>query len=360
MEIHPTTELSPTQRKRWIEIQEANPDLQNPYFRIEFAESVARLHPGGEVAVWYRGDDPIAFYPYQRKENSVASPVGDQIGCFHGVVCARESNFDVGLLIHHPGFRSIRFDHLLASQPWFSPWHYEVLDSPYIDLQGGFDAYRERRKAKGHSNRAFAELGRKARRLQEEKGPVQLLSDCRDVSVLDTLVGWKQQQMALTGRRDLFSQAPWVLSFLRESLEKKDPAFRGMLSALTVDGAVVAAHFALRSRDRLHGLFFGFDRKYAAHSPGMILVLKMVQELETEGIVRIHMGKGDERYKQMWKSGSHSVAVGGYERKRINALLRPRLYRARRWVSTSQLGPFAKEVRGRSLRFKDGLLGHSG
>lgn len=347
------TELSPPDRKGWMQIQEENSKLQNPFFRLEFTEALAHVRPSVKVAILKRGFTPIAYWPYQENIPGIATPVGEKIGCMHGVICREGAEIDGGVLARLCGLKAWRFDHLLTSQQIFTPYIYEKQESSYMDLSEGFEAYCANRKKKGHSNRALAELGRKCRRMEREIGPLRLEMDCKDPAALELLVKWKTRQMRMTGRRDLFVQSPWVIPLVENTLRMDGDDFRGMMSVLYLKEEPIAIHYGLRSFDHLHGIFFAFNRKYSHHSPGMALVLQLVKQAHDHGINRIDMGKGEERYKQMWKSGGTLVSVGAWESKMFPKALGRPAHKVKRAISRSWIGEPLKRTVGQFQRFSD-------
>ena len=347
------TELSPVDRKAWTEMQEGNPDLKNPFFRLEFIEALARVRPTVKIAILKRGFTPIAYWPYQENTPGIATPVGEKIGCMHGVICRKGAEIDGGALARLCGLNAWRFDHLLGSQGIFTPYYYDQQESPYMDLSEGFEAYCAERKAKGHSNRVLSELGRKCRRMEREIGPLRFELASRDPANLELLVKWKKRQMKETGRRDLFIQSPWVLPLVENTIKMENIAFSGLMSVLYLKEEPIAIHYGFRSFDYLHGIFFAFNREYSRYSPGMALVLQLVKQAHGCGINRIDMGKADERYKQMWKSDATPISVGAFESRLWPTVMGRPLYKAKRAVSRSWIGEPIKRVVAQLQRVSD-------
>tara|TARA_R110000850_G_scaffold142269_6_gene264332 strand:+ start:1788 stop:2876 length:1089 start_codon:yes stop_codon:yes gene_type:complete len=347
------SDLSLEDRSAWRTIQEGNSELHSPFFCIEYIEEVARLCPNVRVAILRKGGKPVAFWPIDKIRPGVARPVGGKIGCMQGVICGANTRWNGDALARVAGLKTWHFDHLLASQKIFNSSYFRTLDSPYLDLSEGFDAYREKRLQQGHSNQAIAEAQRKRRKMGREVGPIRFEADCQDVDILHQLIEWKRVQMLKTGKRNLFVHSPWIIPFLENSLNRRGDSFRGMMSVLYVADKPVSIHFGLRSKGNLHGLFFGYDQGVAEYSPGMVLIVSLAQNASNLGLTRIDLGKGDEPYKQRLKSDSTSVAIGAFDTQAVHALLRPLAYRLRTKVGRSAIGRPARLANGRLQRIRD-------
>ena len=159
--------------------------------------------------------------------------------------------------------------------------------------------------------------------------------------------------MKETGRRDLFIQSPWVLPLVENTIKMENIAFSGLMSVLYLKEEPIAIHYGFRSFDYLHGIFFAFNREYSRYSPGMALVLQLVKQAHGCGINRIDMGKGDERYKQMWKSDATPISVGAFESRLWPTVMGRPLYKAKRAVSRSWIGEPIKRVVAQLQRVSD-------
>ncbi len=343
------------ERDAWRRIQESNPELINPFFRVEFSEDLAKVRPNVMVAVLKVGDTTIGFWPYQEIKPGIAIPVGEKIGCMHGIICSPDLKIKGASLAKRCGLKSWKFDHLLASQNIFSEGYFETLESPFMDLGDGYVNYIQNLKDNGHSGRKFLELGRKSRKLAKDHGAIRFEIDCDDDFALECLIQWKRDQMDRTKRVDLFVQSPWIESLIKYSMRRKSDAFRGVMSVLYLNDDPISVHFGFRSNGYLHGIFFAYDQQYTKYSPGMLLVLNLAQHANDIGITRIDMGKGAEGYKNFWKSDSTTIAVGRYETNPILSFFSPRAYQLKRKISVSKFGPRAKMLLGSVQRFKHGI-----
>src|SRR5690606_33846129 len=87
---------------------------------------------------------PTVFFPFQRGRGGIGRPVGVPLSDFQAVIARPETEWSVEELLHAAELRSWKFDHILTDQQQFAPYHHNGGISPFIDLSGGFEAYRKR------------------------------------------------------------------------------------------------------------------------------------------------------------------------------------------------------------------------
>jgi CelD/BcsL family acetyltransferase involved in cellulose biosynthesis len=162
------------------------PEFDSPYFRPEFAQTVAIVRKDVEVAVLEVDGAPAGFWPFQRTKWNIATPVGGRMSDFQGVVCHKCLRWNAEQLIRGCGLAAWEFDHLLAWQQPFRAHHWKTAPSPYMDLSGGFDGYRSTAHAQ-----TISQVLRKRRKLEREIGPLRIQAHTADPSVFETLVHWK-------------------------------------------------------------------------------------------------------------------------------------------------------------------------
>ena len=314
----PAQQLTPEHVTDWIRLQQADPELASPYFRPEFTQAVAAVREDVEVAILEQHGETVGFFPYQRRRRA-AQPVAGRLSDFHGVIARSGVAWTVADLLRGCGVSSWEFHHLLASQSPFAEHIRQTEGSPYLDLSGGFDAYRCALD-KG-SREGIAQTQRKRRKLERECGDVRFDFDCRDAAVLDQLLAWKSAQYRRTGLTDVFS-FDWTVRLLHQIWQQTEPAFAGVLSAVFVGDQLVAAHFGMRSHGVLHYWFPAYDLEFSRFSPGSILLMEIAQASEAFGVNHIDLGRGSEQAKTSVMSGVTLVADGFAHRGSVTALAR--------------------------------------
>lgn len=294
----------------WTALQESVPALDGPYFRPEYVRAVAAARADVEVAVLEDARGPAAFFPFQRARGDVGVPVGGRFSDFQAVIAPPELRWDPAALLRACRLRAFRFDHLLADQEPFGPHHWSRTTSPYVDLSGGFEAYRAGRRAAG--SREVEQILYKCRKAERRLGPLRLEWHTGEAAVLDTLLRWKSAQLRATGQPDHVGR-PWVRRMLEQILLARDDAFAGVLSALWLGDRLAAVHLGMRSRTVLHWWLPAYDRALGASSPGQLSFLEIARAAAERGVRRVDLGKGDEPYKARLMSGAIAIAEGAVD-----------------------------------------------
>src|SRR5262249_3660230 len=149
----PAESLTPEQFEAWGDAQQADPALESPYFRPEFTRAVAAVRPGH---VWVGGVEdggaPVGVFPVGRRGWGMARPVGAPMSDYQGLVARPGVPWTAPELMRGCRLLGWDFDHLLAAQEPFRPYHWVAAESTYVDLSGGFEAYLEARKRAGSDN----------------------------------------------------------------------------------------------------------------------------------------------------------------------------------------------------------------
>jgi CelD/BcsL family acetyltransferase involved in cellulose biosynthesis len=118
----------------WAQIRQTNPTLASPYFHPEFTRVIAAVRDDVEVAVIEEGGRVVAFFPFQRGNKSVGTPVGGIISDYQGLICAPDFTCDPRELMQQCRLAAWNFDHLLTSQSSFTAFHHDTELSPQLDL----------------------------------------------------------------------------------------------------------------------------------------------------------------------------------------------------------------------------------
>lgn len=318
----------------WAALQEQVPDLDGPYFRPEYVQAVAAVRDDVEVAVLEEAGVPVAFFPFQRGPGGLGRPVGGKFSDFQAVIAPANLRWDPAALLQGCGLRRFVFDHLLVAQEPLRAYHWSATTSPYVDLSGGFEAYRAERKQAG--SREIEQILYKLRKAERRVGPMRLEWHSTDPAVLDALLGWKSAQLRSTGQPDHLS-TPWVRRMLERILAAQGEPFAGVLSALWLGDRLAAAHLGMRSRNVLHWWLPAYDRALGPSSPGQLSFLEIARAAAERGVRRVDLGKGDEAYKARLMSGAIEIAVGAVDRRAIAAPLARTWYHAVEWARRSPL-----------------------
>jgi CelD/BcsL family acetyltransferase involved in cellulose biosynthesis len=336
--LHPS-ELTPELLARWDEILGQNEELQNPYFRPEYAQAIARLRSDVEIGVMEQDGEPQGFFAYQRDRWNAATPVGGRINDYQAVLVTPGLIWTADDLLKQLRLRAFRFDHLLASQSEWSAAVAKVHDSPYLDLTGGFEQYRNRRREQGCVR--VKQFLSKLRKLEREVGPVRFVPFSSDPAVFEQLVHWKSAQYQHAGLANLF-RLPAVTLMLDELLKETGPKFRGAMSALYAGEQLAAVAYSFVGGPVWHMCFPAYNFDLEQYSPGALLLTRLAQEASGLGITRIDLGKGEANYKTVFATDAFRVAEGTLDRSPLMRNFQNLWLRTRDLVKSSPLYAPAK------------------
>lgn len=298
-------ELGRAELDRWDALQTADPALANPFLRPEVALAIGRYRADTRVAVLEDDGKVVGFLPFHRGRLGVGQALGLGLTDTQGAVLAEGVPWDGAALRAATGLAVWEFDHLVAEQA-------RALDartlafrpSPVADLSEGVDAWAARHAGSGRL-RTVRKSGRWLRRRHDVV--VELHSP--DLADLHILLRWKSDQYRRTGRRDLFSR-PEVIALVEDLVATRTDGFRAHLTALRIDGEPVAFGLMLRSRGTLACWVTSYDRAFARHGPGMVLLIDTLPLAVDDGVTTLDMGVGDQPYKEVVADHELPMAIG--------------------------------------------------
>lgn len=332
--VVPADRLTTDLIRIWSRLQRADPALDSPYFRPEFALAVGQVRSTSEVAVFEENGQPVGFLPYDRSKRSVGQPIAPDMTDFQGAIVRQGLDWNADQMVRDCGLAALYFDHLIVTQQSFQTYHVVEAPSPYLDLSQGFDAYRKRRAEMG-ATRLKTAL-RKARKMERELGPIRLEMFSDDRDVFRTLIEWKTNQYLRTKATNGLADG-WRVPLLERLWKERSDAFAGTLSALYAGDRLVSIHMGMMSHGVLHYWFPAYDVELHNYSPGLVQLVRTAQAAEDLGIKRIDLGKGPEPYKFSLMSGTTEVAEAAIDRRPIARPIRRLWLRTQAFVRSSGL-----------------------
>lgn len=340
--IESMRELRPDDFNAWAALQAADPSVASPFFCPEYAAAVARVREDVQVVIVERGGERVGFFPFQKAAFSVGHPVGGALSDSHGFIMRRGLDWDPRRIVRACGLAEWRFDHLPVTQAPCALHLRRVVQSPIMDLSSGYERYAAERRAAGSEQ--IPKTSGLLRKLEREHGPARFEFHAPDVRCLQTLMKWKSSQYRASGKLDIFG-IPWVAKVVETMHATRGPNFAGVLSVLRLGEQPIAAHLGLRSKTVWHYWFPAYDRAYAHYSPGLILLVKMAEHANSEGLATIDLGLGRALYKQRLMSGSIALAEGSVIASPVRAAVADLRARSENWLRRSPLFESAKRVR---------------
>jgi len=304
-------ELTAAQIERWLVLRAGNPALDSPYFHPGFTAAVAATRPDVRVIISADAAGAITSLLPVQFDKRTCRPTGAPAADFQGPIMATGTHFDVAGAMAAAGASSYRFDHMRDEIDGFGPWIEGRQASPYLDVSGGLDGYLSRASRSGKDK--VAEARRLTKKAGRDHGPVHLVAESRETSLLDTVIALKRRQYADTGARDYFAD-PQHRELLHRLLGMTDPDFGGVLSAVYAGPHLLAAHFGLRAGPVLHWWFPAYDPQFSRLSPGWMLLYAVIKSAQELGVERIDLGRGMDDYKRRAMTGHQVVCQGAFIR----------------------------------------------
>jgi len=330
----PADQLTPAHIEAWARLQRADPAVDSPYFRPEFTQAVAAVRNDVRVAVLEEDGEAAGFFPFQRGRWGIGRPVGGPLSDFQGIIVRPGLAWSADELVRGCGLRAWDFNHLVAEQKSFHPFHRVQAESPFMDLSAGFEAYQEERQKAG--SMLLRQTLRKARKAEREVGPLRFEVHTADAHAFAALIAWKEEQYRRTRAANVFAFG-WTRKLLEGILAHANEEFAGLLSALYFGDRLAAVHLWMRSRAVLHSWFPAYEADLRSYSPGLVLLLEMARRAPALGVRRMDLGKGVKDYKSSFMSGAIPLAEGSVALHPLLRLVRHGWQWTRTWVRSSRL-----------------------
>lgn len=300
-------ELSTAELERWRKFQRADPALGNPFLAPEFSLAVDQARDTARVAVVEDGGRVVGFFPFERRGRFVGTAIGFGIADCTAFVHAPGLEWDARELVRACGLPVWEFDHLVAGQQAFAPYHARCVGSAVMDVSAGFDSYLAERMAT--SSGLIKDLQRRIRKLGREVGEVRFEYEVRDAEALRTLMAWKSAQYRRTRVHDRFATA-WIRQVVEHVAAAKTAECAGTMSVLYAGDRPAALHFGLRSETVFSGWFPAYDPDLARYSVGRALWLRLAEHAAAGGARYVDLGRGEAAYKDELKSRELVIAEG--------------------------------------------------
>lgn len=307
-------DLTDEHEREWTELMTVNPAHRNGFLSPVFARVVEAHRPGVQVAV-IRKERGVAYLAFERAGKRTARACGLGISDMQGAV----GEFDPAWwpeVLEAMDVEVFDFDHLMADQ---APAGCRVEYAPVVELSDGYEAYEEALQAR-HKKR-IKSYDRKERGLIAEVGEYEFTYDDQRESTLAAIGRWKSAQYKRSGYADLFAQ-DWYVAVLKDLLATpRSQCFGVSASSLSVDGKVIAAQLNVVGNSVMSGWVTAFDRDYSKYSPGIVMLRHTLQQASASGITTYEFGKGDEGFKQDFKTGDVGVVTAWIRRPGVASAL---------------------------------------
>ena len=300
-------ELSENQQRIWQELTTRHRAFRSPFFAHEYHQLIARCEQHVQVGLIQQAGETVGFFPFELEKQHQARPVGSIFCDYQGVIAAPNLDWEVIPLLKACGLKYYAFDHQLANQPQWKPYHQHLDISWSIDLADGFDHYAA--LLQQQKRKQLIDANRKKRMLEREVGPALFVPHQQNSTLLEMLLQWKSEQWAKSGWPGRFT-ATWEQKLMQQLMQADYPGFGGLFSVLTAGGQPVAMHIGLRSRRVWHYWTTAYHPEYKRYSPGIVLLVEMLRCANKLCLDEVDLGKESFRYKQRLHTHTVPLAEG--------------------------------------------------
>ncbi len=293
---------------RWSELRQAI-GLISPFFSPDWPRECARANGPdrrARVAVLREDGRPVGFLP-ARLSRFAAQPVGAPMCDYQGAAVEAGYRFDPRTVVRAFGVHRLDFDTQIASQLEMTPYMRGRAASHVVCLRDGYDAYVANRKAAGSN--VLNDCARKRRKLAREVGEIRFTPASDIQADFDAMVAWKRERYAESRQTDIF-KADWTRRLLHNLFSAPLGEIRGQLFTLRAGDKLLATHYALTDGRALHAWFIAHDEEAARYSPGMILIVEILQWAAAHGISEFDLGTGGYRFKHSLANMQRETAFG--------------------------------------------------
>ncbi|KQY68867.1 MULTISPECIES: GNAT family N-acetyltransferase [unclassified Brevundimonas] len=291
--------LEETAWSDWRAMLAADPSLNSPYFRPEFAQVAGRISPAAAVAVFSRGGETVGFFPHQRRGGAV-QPLAAPMNDYHGVIAFPRQAPSLEEVARALG----------AARLNVTAWVGETglgedRRTVQVELgEGGYEGwYAERRATQG---KFFKDKERARRSMEAELGPLRVERGLRDPSLLDWLIALKRDQYRRTARHDIFA-CGWTVDLLHALLKDGRDGFGASMAGLWAGDRLTAIEYSLHAGDQYHFWFPGYEPSLARCSPGILLSMDTMRLASDLGYRTFDFGFEGEHYKKYFCNGARIV-----------------------------------------------------
>lgn len=304
--IHPR-EIDNELVRTWRQLLSVSCLPESGFLTPEFAIAVGHHRSDARVAVIEDAGERVGFFPYQSRPGGFARALAFGINDFQAIVASPQCDIDFVDLLKACGLVRCRFDHLLSSAPLREGESSQTHVSPVIDFGSGFEQYVE---TQARISSGFKRAQRKHDRFaRAHEGAWSFRWNSTDPNTMDRLLNLKSAQCKASGSHD-YTTHRWIRSLLEELSALQGEFLAGVQSELRVGNQVIAMHFGLRTRSRLHWWFPAYEPQWARWSPGLSILFETIKASSAHRLTCVDLGKDLSRYKQEFMNNALHVREG--------------------------------------------------
>ncbi|MBI1265732.1 MAG: GNAT family N-acetyltransferase [Alphaproteobacteria bacterium] len=300
----PLTRLSARDRNAWRALAQCQGKLISPYLMPEFAEMIDAER--GDVRVVIAGEHgaPAGFFACHVGGDGVLRPAGAPLSDYQGFAGRAGLRVDVDALLDTLNARSLVYEN------WLGPAPGKVSargGSAVIDMSGGAADWFAARRAQHRAH--FRKMDQRWRKAEREFGPVRVVFGDPSGERFAALKAWKSAQYRASGLLDLFDVG-WIDTVLTRIAARAFGPFRGVVASLYLGDELAAVEMGMAAVGVYHSWFPAYDPRFAAVSPGLLLLHGVLENAASLGVARIDLGRGEQAYKAYYTDYEIPLSTG--------------------------------------------------
>jgi CelD/BcsL family acetyltransferase involved in cellulose biosynthesis len=293
--------LGPTEMDIWRRMLAATPSLRRAFLTHGFALACERATGRAWVAVLYDRSGVCGFLPFQFSSRwhqmiGLAERIGGNLSDATGLVAWPGFRIDPATLLRRARVGSLFVSHLVDGQEQFG-LHSEAYQAGHVtDLGGGAAAYFDGLLQRDRL--LVRDTERRLRKAESTYGALRLVTMERiPFAMIERLIAEKREQYQRTQVPDAFTDGK-NLRLVAAMNEAPTTECRLTLSRLEAGEHVLAQHLGPRHHDVLSHWFPVYNTEMRNLSPGRLLLWRMIECADADGITLIDYGEGDALYKR--------------------------------------------------------------
>lgn len=330
---------------QWEGLRACSTMYDSPYYHPAFTRIVARARPDARILLCEDAGRQLGIWPFHALDSRHSVSIGDFLADYQGPIGDPSIDWSRAEVLRAMGSRYFSYNHVPAGMSEFNKNAWTHSQSPFLDLQGGFDAYAQRLSEQREAS-LLKKVATNERKLGKKMGELRFeLQSTADADYLALLAGKSEQfQRTVGAEHDIFKLA-WVRQVVDDIRASREEEFAGVLSSLYAGDTLIAAHFGMRSKNVLHYWFPWYSTDYAEFSPGLILLAQCAKNVGQFGVTSIDLGRGDQAYKLRFATGAHALCEGAISSPAWLRDMQAGLYHGKRLLKQSALGQYLRGLR---------------
>ena len=117
-------DLDDAELASWSELQRTDSTVDSPFFTPEYALPAHAVRGNVEVALLIQNGELAGFFPFERDKRNIGRAVAWRLYDAHGVIVRPGVSWNPLNIVRAAALVAWKFDHLIAAQEPFQPFHY--------------------------------------------------------------------------------------------------------------------------------------------------------------------------------------------------------------------------------------------